>query len=65
MLGYDSDCSLGVLVLISKGMRSSENGMSKPQRWISVEEDELTVDHISYRGGDRMRDVGVHLPHTF
>ena len=30
-----------------EGMRSSGNHMSKPQRWNSVKEDELTVD----RGG--------------
>ena len=30
---------------LCEATRSSGNGMSKPQRWISVEEDELIVDH--------------------
>ena len=30
---------------LCEAMRSSGNVMSEPQRWISVEEDELTVDH--------------------
>jgi hypothetical protein len=32
-------------------IRSSRNGMSKPQRWISVEEDELTMDHVVVERG--------------
>ena len=35
------------LVERREGMRSSGNHMSKPQRWVSVKGDELTVD----RGG--------------
>ena len=34
---------------LCEAMRGSGNVISKPQRWISVEEDELTVDHGSGR----------------
>lgn len=40
---------------LGEAMRSSGNVMGKPQRWISVEEDQLTVDH----GGGRERVVRV------
>ena len=52
---------------LCEAMRSSGNVMIKPQRWISVEEDELTMDH----GGGRERVVRVcscfcHIPfHVF
>lgn len=47
---------------LREAIRGSGDGMSKPQRWISVEVDQLTVDH----GGGRRKVVGVcPAPATF
>ena len=48
-------------VLAREGTRCSGNDMSKPPRWISVKEVDLTGDHRRHR----KEVVGEHLPHLF